>query len=172
MEQNPTDTNVTAHNKAKAEFTKEKLQVQRNSWQEKTQSLSLEKDTNKLWQLTKILNGDVQERSLTMLEHNGELVTGKRAANTLAKMHKKDSETNLPRERIREALAELKNPQKHSGKQACMTSALRMDELEEAIKQLKNKKSQGPENVSDDMIKHFGEKAKSTLLRLFNESWR
>ena len=35
MEQNPTDTNATAHNKAKAEFTKEKLQVQRNSWQEK-----------------------------------------------------------------------------------------------------------------------------------------
>ena len=28
MEQNPTDTNVTPHNKAKAEFTKEKLQVQ------------------------------------------------------------------------------------------------------------------------------------------------
>ena len=114
--------------------------MQRNSWQEKTQSLNLEKDTNKLWQLTKILNGDVQERSLTVLEHNGELVAGKRAANTLAKMYKKDSETNLPRERIRIARAELKNPQKHSGKQACMTSALRMDELEEAIKQLKNKK--------------------------------
>ena len=172
MKQNPTDTNVTAHNKAKAEFTKEKLQVQRNSCQEKTQSLNLEKDTNKLWQLTKILNGDVQERSLTVLEHNGELVTGKRAANTLAKMYRKDSETNLPRERIREARAELKNPQKYSGKQACMTSAIRMDELEEAIKQLKNKKSPGPDSVSNDMIKHFGEKAKSTLLRLFNESWR
>ena len=107
IEQNPTDTNVSAHNKAKAELTKEKLQVQRNSWQEKTQSLNLEKVTNKLWQLTKILNGDVQERYLTVLEHNGELVTGKRAANTLAKMYKKDSETNLPRERIREARAEL-----------------------------------------------------------------
>ena len=112
MEQNPTDTNVTAHKKEKAEFTKEKLQVQRNSWQEKTQSLNLEKDTNKLWQLTKILNGDVQERNLTVLEHNEELVTGKRAANTVAKMYK-DSETNPPRERIREVRAELKNPQKH-----------------------------------------------------------
>ena len=53
-----------------------------------------------------------------------------------------------------------------------MTSALRMDELEEAIKRLKNKKSLGPDNVSNDMIKHFGGKAKSTLLRIFNESWR
>ena len=172
MEQNPTDTNVTAHNKAKAEFTKEKLQVQRNSWQEKTQSLNLEKETNKLWQLTIFLNGDFQERNLTVLEHNGELVTGKRAANTLAKMYKNDNETNLPTVRIREGRAGLKNPQKHSGKQACMTSALRMDELEEAIKQLKNKKSPGPDSVSNDMIKHFGEKAKSTLLRLFNESSR
>ena len=82
--------------KQKPSSLKKKLQAQRNSWQEKTQSLNLEKDTNKLWQLTKILNGDVQERSLTVLEHNGELVTGKRAVNTLAKMYKKDSETNLP----------------------------------------------------------------------------
>ena len=52
-------------------------------------------------------------------------------------MYKKDSETNLPSVKIREARAELKKPQKHSGKQACVTSALRMDELEEAIKQLK-----------------------------------
>ena len=36
--------------------------------QKKTQSLNLEKDTNKLWQLTKILNGGVQERNLTVLE--------------------------------------------------------------------------------------------------------
>ena len=80
----------------------------------KTQSLNLEKDTNKLWHLTKILNGDVQERNLTVLEHNGELVTGKRAGNTLAKMYKKDSEINIPRERIREARAELKKTQKAS----------------------------------------------------------
>ena len=68
-------------------------------------------------------------------------------------MYKKDSETNLSRERIKEARAELKNPQMHSGKQACMTSDLPMDELEEAMKQLKNKKSPGRDSVSNDMRK-------------------
>ena len=36
----------------------------------------------------------------------------------------------------------------------------------------KQKSLRALDNVSNDMIKHFGGKAKSTLLRLFNESWR
>ena len=39
-------------------------------------------------------------RPLRIRHRRREEVTGKRAANTLTKMYKKDSETNLPRERI------------------------------------------------------------------------
>uniref|UniRef100_A0A0B7BUH5 Uncharacterized protein n=1 Tax=Arion vulgaris TaxID=1028688 RepID=A0A0B7BUH5_9EUPU len=67
MEADPTDENVTLHNKTKAIFTKEKKKSMRDSWHEKTASLNLEKDTKKLWNLTKTLNGDRTERTKTVL---------------------------------------------------------------------------------------------------------
>ena len=56
MESCPTDENTAAYNKAKAEFTRQKLQQIRAVWHEKTSSLNMEKDTGKLWKLTKLLN--------------------------------------------------------------------------------------------------------------------
>ena len=49
MEENPSDVNVADHNQARTEYTRERLQQQRTSWHEKTQSLSMDKDTKKLW---------------------------------------------------------------------------------------------------------------------------
>uniref|UniRef100_A0A0B7BV39 Uncharacterized protein n=2 Tax=Arion vulgaris TaxID=1028688 RepID=A0A0B7BV39_9EUPU len=63
MEADPTDENVTIHNKTKAKFTKERKKSMRDSWHEKTASLNLEKDTKKLWNLTKTLNGDSTKRT-------------------------------------------------------------------------------------------------------------
>ncbi|KAK7096645.1 hypothetical protein V1264_003726 [Littorina saxatilis] len=172
MEENPTDELVTAHNKAKAEFTKVKLQQLRNSWHEKTQSLSMDKDTFKLWQLTKTLNNDRPEKRQTVLEANGEFQTGKIAANTLARMYQQDSTVTLPRERTRAVREQLQQTLIHDKANSCMSSALRMDELEEAIRALKCKKAPGPDGISNDMIKHFGNNAKHALLKLFNHSWR
>ena len=62
MESCPTDENTAAYNKAKAEFTRQKLQQTRVAWHEKTSSLNMEKDTGKLWTLTKLLNGEIKEK--------------------------------------------------------------------------------------------------------------
>jgi hypothetical protein len=172
MEKNPTDELVTAHNKAKAEFTKVKLQQLRNSWHEKTQSLSMDKDTFKLWQLTKTLNNDHPEKRQTVLEINGEFQMGKIAANTLARMYQQDSTVTLPRERTRAVREQLRQTLIHDEANSCMSFALRMEELEEAIRALKCKKAPGPDGISNDMIKHFGNTAKHALLKLFNLSWR
>ena len=58
MESCPTDENIAAYNKAKAEFTRQKLQQTCAAWHEKTSSLNMEKDTVK-WKLTKVLNGEI-----------------------------------------------------------------------------------------------------------------
>ena len=63
MESCPTDETTAAYNKAKAEFTRQKLQQTRAAWHEKTSSLNMEKDTGKLWTLTKLLNGEIPEKS-------------------------------------------------------------------------------------------------------------
>ena len=66
MESDPSDENVAEHNKTRAEFTKEKLYQRRNSWHEKTTSLNWEKDSSKLWSLTKALNKETPSRSKTV----------------------------------------------------------------------------------------------------------
>ena len=162
MESCPTDENTAAYNKAKAEFTRQKLQQTHADWHEKTSSLNMEKDTGKLWKLTKLLNGEIPEKAQTVLQSEGEFIVQKEAANCLAK----------PRERtcqVREQLAQLqKQPTSHN----CMSQPITMKEIEAAIRQLKCKKAPGPDGVTNDMKKHVGPAAKKTLLELFNESWK
>ena len=172
MESCPTDENTAAYNKAKAEFTRQKLQQTRAAWHEKTSSLNMEKDTGKLWTLTKLLNGEIPEKAQTVLKSEGEYIVQKEAANCLAKLYQEESNVKLPRERtsqVREQLAQLqKQPTSHN----CMSQPITMKEIEAAIRQLKCKKAPGPDGVTNDMIKHLGPAAKKTLLELFNESWK
>ena len=172
MESCPTDENTAAYNKAKAEFTRQKLQQTRAAWHEKTSSLNMEKDTGKLWKLTKLLNGEIPEKAQTVLKSEGEYIVQKEAANCLAKLYQEESNVKLPRERtsqVREQLAQLqKQPTSHN----CMSQPITMKEIEAAIRQLKCKKAPGPDGVTNDMIKHLGPAAKETLLELFNKSWK
>ena len=138
MEHCPTDENTQAHNKANAEYTRQKLQQTRAAWHEKTSSLNFEKDICKLWKLTKLLNEDNPERRQTVPESEGELLTQKRAANCLAKHYQEESSVKLSRERT----------------DNCMTEAISMEEVELAIRQLKCKKAPGPSyGVTNYMIK-------------------
>ena len=172
MESCPTDENTAAYNKAKAEFTRQKLQQTCAAWHEKTSSLNMEKDTGKLWKLTKLLNGEIPEKAQMVLKSEGEYIVQKEAANCLAKLYQEESNVKLPRERtcqVREQLAQLhKQPTSHN----CMSQPITMKEIEAAKRQLKCKKAPGPDGVTNDMIKHHGPAAKKTLLELFNESWK
>ena len=51
IESSPTNANVEAHSKAKAQYTRARTQATRNSWHEKTASLNMEKDMTGLWNL-------------------------------------------------------------------------------------------------------------------------
>ena len=137
MESCPTDENTAAYNKAKAEFTRQKLQQTRAAWHEKTSSLNMEKDTGKLWTLTKLLNGEIPGKAQTVLKSEGEYIVQKEAANCLAKLYQEESNVKLPRERtsqVREQLAQLqKQPTSHN----CMSQPITMKEIEAAIRQLK-----------------------------------
>ncbi|KAL8604432.1 hypothetical protein ACOMHN_042261 [Nucella lapillus] len=53
-----------------------------------------------------------------------------------------------------------------------MDMPFKLKELEEAKKSLQDKKSPGPDKVTNEMLKHLGTKAKTKLLTLFNNSWK
>ena len=75
------------YNKARVEFTREKLQQTRKQWYEKTASLNLGKDSSKLWNLTKVLNREAPLRSKTVFRVQNKLHTDKKAANEFAHLY-------------------------------------------------------------------------------------
>ena len=89
MERNPTPQNVRRHSQLKVDLDKEKQTQTQASWKTKTASLNMERETQKLWQLTKSLNGDNSERGRTTLQTTNGAVTGKAAAKSLPEFLKK-----------------------------------------------------------------------------------
>ena len=138
MESCPTDENIAAYNKAKAEFSRQKLQQARAAWHgKKPSSLNNEKDTGKLWKLTKLLNGEIPEKAQMVLQSEGELIVQKEAADCLAKLYQEESNVKLPGEgtcQVREQLTQL---QKQPTSDNCMNQPITIKEIEAAIKQLK-----------------------------------
>ena len=61
--------------------------------------LNMEEDTDKLWKLTKLLNGEIPCKAQTVLQSEGELIVQKEAAKCLAKLYQEESNVKLPRER-------------------------------------------------------------------------
>ena len=46
-----------------------------------------------------------------------------------------------------------------------------IDELKQAILNLKNGKKPGPDNIISEFLQHLGPTAKNTLLKLINQIW-
>ena len=109
MESSPTNANIEAHSKAKAQYTGARTQATRNSWHEKTPSLNMEKDTKGLRNLTRALNNNNPSKSKTVIEANNELITEKGAANAFADLYREQSTTHVARERIKQVREETEN---------------------------------------------------------------
>jgi hypothetical protein len=98
------------------------------------------------------------------------MITGKGAANIF--MDNFAKVIPIPPERAQEVSAETEvltgaatAPEEH------MSSSLTMRELEIAIHSLKQRKSPGPDGVTNDMLRRLGPVAKVVLLKLMNSSW-
>ena len=68
----------------------------------------MEKDTTKLWRLTKLLNEDNSAKRQTVIESQNEHLTQQRAANYYAHIYQEGSTVKLPRERTRHVRNEIK----------------------------------------------------------------
>ena len=100
LEQLPSPEHTILYNKARAAFDEEKTKEARKSWQEKTGSLNMEKDTQKLWNLTKALNDDQQHAPrAVLLKEDTQIFTGKKAAYLLADSFQEDSLLDISREK-------------------------------------------------------------------------
>ena len=173
LETEPSPENKEKHDLAKAAFEEKKKSLTQESWQDKTASLNFEKDTKKLWHLVNVLNDENRQQRSTTLVADNECVTGKKAANLLAKTYEAVSRVNIPQERVKEVRQEanLLLEENSNNTHSCMADSLTMNELEEALRKLKKKKSPGSDGITNEMLIHLGYKAKRILLQIFNLSW-
>jgi ribonuclease HI len=165
------DNNIKLQEK-KATFLKIKLESKRRSWREKTTSLCMERDTTKLWKLTKALNEEGAKGQKITLVEDGETLTGKKAGNLFASAYAKESSINVPAERKKEIRREEEQRSHDTNVHNSMKKDITLEELKKALKKLKKKKSPGPDDITNEMLQHLGNVALNKLLDIFNLSWR
>ena len=172
MEVFGTNESIAAHSQARQLYDEEKMKGNQKAWIEKTESLNLEKDGTKVWKLTKTLNEDYQEtRKATVIKENNEHFTGKKAANKLAETFKENCHLNVPREKAEEIRHKIREESRKQEPNSCMSENFTIQELNKAIQKLKNKKAPGPDEITNEMIKHLGTFAKEQILEVINQSW-
>ena len=120
------------------------------------------------------LNGEKTKVGPVVLEKEGETVTGKRAANLFIKQYADISDIEIDKDRRRQVSLDIQELKKlsHGQKDIEMDRLFTHEELEQAIKTLKMKKSPGPDQVTNEMIANLGHGMKRKLLQLFNTSWK
>ena len=170
-ETNPSQENNIKLQQCKAQYLKTKLECTRKSWREKTEKLNMERDTTKMWRLARALNDEGYREQKITLEENNKILMGKIAADTFAKAYAEESNTTVPRQLKKEMRQEERERRKTAAPDA-MKEDLTMAELKKAIKQLKKKKSPGPDGVTNEMLQHLGNTTMQKLLDIFNLSWR
>ena len=106
------------------------------------------KDGTKLWRLTKQLNGN--GRVTTTVEADVQLLSGKQAANKFADNYEEVSNIPVTKQHQREARDEQRKTKTYQTTNECMDKKLTLNELQAALRQLKAKKSPGPDAITNE----------------------
>ena len=168
--------NNTKLQQTKARFHRHKIQACRRGRREQTASQNFEEDGRKLWTLTKQLSDDDNSRAKITLKENSKLLNGEQAAYKFAKNYANESKIPVSASKQRERERERKRREMRE-RTACRTTvkpvqqALRLGELQRALKKLKQGKSPRPDGITKEMLIHLGSAAVCKLLQIFNHSW-
>ena len=167
-ENEPSEENHIKLQEAKAKFLKVKIQLKRQSWRDKTASLNLEKDGKKLWRLVSQINDEHRNDHNITLEKEGNILTGRQAANVFADSYEEESNIKVKPQQKREARKEQRERRDTTAR---TTKPITLTELQKSLKRLKCRKAPGPDGVTNEMLKNLGNRAMLKVLEVFNLSW-
>lgn len=100
------------------------------------------------------------------------MAAGKQAANRCADNYENVSNIHISRERQREARREKRERPNRKSEEEITEKYLTLSELRPVIRQLKDRKFQVPDGISNGNLKHLGNFATNTLLEIYNLRWR
>ena len=171
VENNPTVENNITFKACTARYKKTYIQAARESWREKTEKLNMDKDGRKLWKLTKALNDEDSRTGHVVVEKGQDSLSGRKAANCLMDNFEQVSNLTVPEEKKRAIREDLHKEQNEEVNPEHMNKPFTLKELDAELNTLKEKKSPGPDRITNEMLTHLGPKAKKKLLELYNNSW-
>ena len=153
-------------------------QAKEESWKNYVSKLDPSTEPSKVWRAIAAMDGrKPKTRSGTNMTMGTKVATTDlEKANLLNKSYQQESRiqknktVDKPRVHAhRKAVGKCSNC---DGQQLGMCCPFSMEELKTGMKRLRNGKSPGEDDISNEMIRHLSEPAKETLLKLYNLSWK
>ena len=165
-------TNKTNFNRLTAKVKYLTKKGKTNAFKEKCSQLDMKKEGHKAWGFLNNLEGSKRKTNpQPLIDERGQTVTGgMKKAKLLNKMFSNITK-GYKRKRLDKALLKIMNSKDRSKHEAAFDDAFTQQEMDRAIKKLANRKSPGPDNITNEMIKHLGPKAKTVLLTFINKTW-
>ena len=132
----------------------------------------MDRDGKKMWNLIRAMNDESKQSAPIVIEKDEQMYRGWRAANCFIDDYQETSTLKVPHSRRHEVNEEMKRLQREEPCPEYIEKPFNMKELQEALDDLKTNKSPDPDQITNDMIKQLGKKAKAAMLDIFNSSWK
>jgi hypothetical protein len=170
---------VQAWRKQAAILRREITQSKRKSFQNFISHIYYQKDGQKTYKYLAEIQSNTSHSNKVPIHENTEVITSDRGvANTFAhafsRAQKKDTQARRKSKIIKR---EYKNLKQKSGNVKATTTEDIFDapisdcKIQTAIKQLKNRKSPGEDQINTEFLKHAGKEARNSIRMWFQKIW-
>ena len=169
-EQEPTVENNIKLKATEAKYRRTHILQARSSWKKKTEELNLDRDGHKLWNLAKAMNNEGTRSAPIAIVNEDTLISGRQAANCFIDNFEDNSNQHVPHDHRVRIHERLKSMAQDEDATDSMNNPFTMKEMDRELNTLNNRKSPGPDQVTNEMLKNLGSKAKQKLLAIYNNS--
>ena len=149
------------------------ISSKREKFQTTCNNLDLATEGHKAWALIHNLSGESRVTNpKPFYTDDGEVTDDQKKANAHNKFFASVNKASETTEEDKDLLKELKNKEKAAGANSkIFEENFNISELNKALRKLKARKSPGPDNIHNEMLKHLGHTGKSIILDFINLTW-
>ena len=149
-------------------------EAKEESWREVVEGAVADGDERKVWSFVKQLSGTPDKASPNeVLVHQGKRITSQKAkANCFLGHYANVSKLKFSTREEKELNRRCRRMLKYDSVDGKNGGDFTMREFERALAKMKRKGAPGPDDIPPSFLKELGPKARATMLRIFNESFR
>lgn len=172
-EKYPTKENKTSYNKLTAKIRYYIKANKKAKWIKTCENMDLRKDGRRAWKLLHQLAGNKTKTNPRPMSQGKTLVTNSKKKANIFNKHFASTNKSQPRKHLDKAFQKILKKQEKSptANINIFDTPFTEQELNEALKKLKIRKSPGPDKITNEMLQGLGHTAKEVLLKYINTTW-